>query len=100
MSETCQVHLVLGLRHRVLQWDSLNRVEFIVFLDQLREYGLEVLDGNDLVCSVEETFYGPSGEPERIDFWLKIRGQWMFLSLEVRSQGVFVLHETKQGSGP
>lgn len=100
MSETCQVFLVLPLHRRVLQWDSLSRVEFIFFQDMLREYGLRAIIGNDEMCAIEEIVFDQSGEPERIDFWLKNRGEWMFLSLEVRLPGVFVLHETKRGSGP
>ena len=100
MSETYQVFLVLTLHRRVQQWDSFSRVEFIFFQDMLREHGLRAIIGNDEMCAIEAIVFDESGEPERIDFWLKNRGEWMFLSLEVRLPGVFVLHETKRASGP
>lgn len=95
MSKAYQVFLVLSLQRRVLQWDSFNRVEFAFFQDLLRKHGLTAIFGNDAMCAVEDSIFDESGEAERIDFWLKIRGEWMFLSLEVREPGVFVLHETK-----
>jgi hypothetical protein len=99
MSDICQVYLVLTLHRRVLQWDSFSQVEFSVFQDMLREHGLFAILGNS-VCAVEGTIYDANGNAERVDFWLKIRADWVFLSLEVRSNDVFVIHETKQGSGP
>ena len=95
MSETYQTFLVLALHRRILQWDNFSQVEFSYFQDMLREHGLFAILGNP-TCAVEGTSYDSFGETERIDFWLKIRGEWMFLSLEVRSPDVFVLHETKR----
>ncbi len=100
MTDLHQVFLVLDLHHRVLHWDSLNRVEFDFFQDMLEEHGLLAILRNERMCAVEASIYDASGDIERIDFWLKIRGQWMFLSLEVRSPNVFVLGDTKRRSGP
>ena len=95
MSVTCQVFLVLTLHRRVLQWDKHSQIEFSAFQDMLRELGLFAILGSS-TCVVEGTTYGADGDVERMDFWMKIRGDYVFLSLEVRSPDVFVLHETKR----
>ena len=94
MSNTYQTFLVLKLHHRVLQWDNFCQIEFSVLVDFLREYGTFAVLGNP-ACAVEGCDYDSSGEIKRIDFWMKIRGDYVFLSLEVRSPLVFVLHDTK-----
>jgi hypothetical protein len=94
MTDPHQVFLVLKLHRRILQWDSLSQVEFSVFQDLLREHGLFAISGN-ITCAVEHVERGIDDAIERLDFWLKIRGDYMFLSLEVRQPGMFVLHDTR-----
>lgn len=89
-----QVFLVLTLHRRVLQWDNSSQIELSVFVDLLREFGTFAVLANP-VCAVEGYEYDPNGKISRIDFWMKIRGDYVFLSLEVRSPGVLVLHDTK-----
>jgi hypothetical protein len=100
MAKPVQVFLILPLHHRVVQWDELSQAEFAAFQDQLREHGILAILGNERMCAVEEIVFDEHDAIARMDFWLKHRGQWMFLSLEVRSEDVFVLHDTKPGSGP
>jgi hypothetical protein len=80
----------------VLQWDELAQAEFAAFQDQLREHGLLAIFGNERMCAVEAKAFDEDDETGRIDFWLKIRGDWVFLSLEMRSSDVYVLHDTKR----
>lgn len=94
MSNTYQTFLVLKLHRRVLQWDKFSQIELSVLVDLLREHGTFAVLGNP-ACAVEGCDYDPSGDIKRIDFWIKIRGDYVFLSLEVRSPDVLVLHDTK-----
>ncbi len=89
-----QTYLVLTLHRRVLQWDKLDQIELSVFVDLLREFGTFAVFGNPY-SAVEGTEYGADGDVTRIDFWMKIRGDYVFLSLEVRSPNVLILHDTK-----
>lgn len=94
MSETYQTFLVLTLHRRVSQWDNFSQIELSVLVDLLREHGSFAVLGNP-ACAVEGCDYGPDDTIKRIDFWMKIRGDYVFLSLEVRSPDVLVLHDTK-----
>jgi hypothetical protein len=94
MSTTYQAFLVLTLHRRVSQWDNFSQIEFSVLVDLLREYGTFAVLANP-ACAVEGYECGPDGKTSRIDFWMKIRGDYVFLSLEVRSPDVLVLHDTK-----
>jgi hypothetical protein len=94
MSDTFQTYLVLTLHRRVSQWDNFSQIELSVFVDLLREFGTFAVFGNPC-CAIEGTEYGSDGDATRIDFWMKIRGDYVFLSLEVRSPDVLVLHDTK-----
>jgi hypothetical protein len=94
MKEEYQLYLVLQLHRRLLQWDSFAQVEFSVFQDLLREHGLFAISSNH-ACAIESVERDADGNPARLDFWMKIRGDYMFLSLEVREPDVFVLHDTK-----
>jgi hypothetical protein len=89
-----QTLLVLKLHHRVLQWDSFSQIELSVLVDLLREFGTFAVLANP-ACAVEGHECDPNGKISRIDFWMKIRGDYVFLSLEVRSPDVLVLHDTK-----
>lgn len=100
MADSFQVFLVLTLLRRVRQWDEFAQAEFAAFQDQLRELGLFAVFGNEAICAVETVSFDETDATGRIEFWLKNRSDWMFLSLEVRSESVFVLHETRPGSGP
>jgi hypothetical protein len=92
MSDVRQVFLVLTLHRRVLQWDSFSQVEFDAFQVQLREHGLSAIFGNERMCAVEPKSKGGTGH---IEFWLKIRGDWVQLFLEMRSEEIFILHDVK-----
>ena len=94
MSDAYQTFLVLSLHRRVSQWDKYSQIELSAFVDFLREFGTFAVVGNP-VCAVEGTEYDSDGEATRIDFWMKIRGDYVFLSLEVRSPDVLILHDTK-----
>jgi hypothetical protein len=94
MSETYQTFLVLTLHRRVSQWDNFSQIELSVFVDLLREFGTLAVLANP-ACAVEGYECGPDDSIRRIDFWMKIRGDYVFLSLEVRSPDVLVLHDTK-----
>jgi hypothetical protein len=94
MSATYSTFLIPTLHRRVLQWDNFSQIEFSVFVDLLREHGTFAVLGNP-ACAVEGCEYRPDDSISRIDFWMKIRGDYVFLSLEVRSPDVLVLHDTK-----
>jgi hypothetical protein len=87
-----QVFLILTLHHRVLRWDKHSQIEMSVFQDLLRDFGLDAIFGNS-ACSDQEIFIGSDGSICRVDFWLKIRMDYIFLSLEVRSPDVYVLRD-------
>lgn len=94
MTDVYQTYLVLTLHRRVSQWDNFSQIELSVFVDLLREYGTFAVLANP-ACAVEGYECDPDGKTSRIDFWMKIRCDYVFLSLEVRSPDVFVLHDTK-----
>ena len=94
MTDAYQAYLVPKLHRRVSQWDKSSQIELSVLVDLLREHGTFAVLGN-LACAVEGCEYGPDDSIRRIDFWMKIRGDYVFLSLEVRSPDVLVLHDTK-----
>jgi hypothetical protein len=86
--------LTTKTHRRIMPWDKPSQIEFSVLVDLLREYGTFAVLANP-ACAVEGYECGPDGKTSRIDFWMKIRGDYVFLSLEVRSPDVLVLHDTK-----
>lgn len=100
MSEACQVFTAITLQRKVRAWDELSNAEFSFFRDLLAEHGVAAISGNPKMCAVEEEAKHDLGTRKHTDFWLKIRGEWTPLTLEVRHPGVFILHEQIPDPGP
>ena len=91
MTEQYEVRLGLRLYHRVLSWDSFSQVEFDVLQGLLREFGLDAIFGNS-ACVVDKVIATNRGSALQIDFWVKIRTDWIFLTLRIMGDKLFVLH--------
>jgi hypothetical protein len=94
MSDLFDVYHTLSFHKRIISWEDFAQVEMNFFEDCLRRYGLDTLYGNPL-CSIERQIFDQSGNLAEIDFWLKIRGDYVFMSLEIREPTCVVLHDVR-----
>lgn len=90
---TNQVFLGLGFIARLKSSAQSFQLEIGVFKSLLEEFGIDAITGARGYCSSVEIDLDHRGVERRIRFWLKTRGAWTFLVLEVREPHVFVLHD-------
>ena len=86
------VFIRTAFEKRIQRWSREDRI--YLFALQL---SIESMDWDALLCDpyclIETVHVDASGQIRRIDFWYKVRMDYVHLSLELRMPGVFILND-------
>jgi len=74
---------------RVKKWDNGSKIELDAFQESVRKFGFDAIFGHPW-CS-EEKYIRMQDGSIRIEFWLRVKGQYQHFSLEAKEPEVFVL---------
>jgi hypothetical protein len=85
-----RVFLTTRLYGRVMKWDKESQIELDVLQSLIRDFGFDAVVGNS-ICARASMFPNADGNIRRMEFWMRVRGQYEHFSLEERAPAAFVL---------
>ena len=91
--ETNQVFPDLGFIGRLRSSAAAFQQEIGILKSLLEEFGVDAVTAVPGYCSGVTIEHDQAGKEAWVRFWLKTRGAWTYLVLEVRQPHVFVLYD-------
>ncbi|MGZ8286993.1 MAG: hypothetical protein ACXW27_15035 [Allosphingosinicella sp.] len=86
------VFVTTRFEKRLNSWSEEDQKHVFAFQLAIEGIGWDALLSYPF-CQIQTVYIGPSGDIERVDFWLKVRMDYVRLTLERRLPEVFVLHD-------
>ena len=81
-----------SFEQRLDKWERDDRLHIYALQLAIESIGWDAILSYPF-CQIETVLADESGDIRQMDFWIKIRRDYIFLTLELRMPDVFVLHD-------
>jgi len=86
------VFVTSAFKQRLEAWDREDQLHIYALLLAVESLGWDALMSYPF-CQIQTVHSDRLGDIRQMDFWLKVRIDYVPLTLELRMPGIFVLHD-------